>query len=129
MSHLSRPEPHRLDELSAGYSSAGCSPAVPASAFPAVEVGNRAARKSTIFQSTVTVSLCRCLSLGVHTLVLLAVAKLLVPVADNPDGRWRTGLHPLHHHDALAVGGDIVGAKARPIAKRYVRKQRFRVAR
>ncbi len=36
MSHMSRPEAHRLDELSAGYSLAGCSPAVPASAFPAV---------------------------------------------------------------------------------------------
>ena len=37
MSHMSRPEAHRLDELSAGYSSAGCSPAAPASAFPAVQ--------------------------------------------------------------------------------------------
>ena len=36
MSHMSRPEAHRLDELSTGYSLAGCSPAAPASAFPAV---------------------------------------------------------------------------------------------
>ncbi len=65
---MSRPEAHRLDELSAGYSLAGCSPAAPASAFPAVaEFCNSVARKSTIFQRTVTVSLCRCLSLGVHT--------------------------------------------------------------
>ena len=65
MSHMSRPEAHRLDELSAGYSLAGCSPAAPASAFPAVsEFGNRVARKSTIFQPTVSVPLCRCLSLG-----------------------------------------------------------------
>ena len=35
--HMSRPEAHRLDELSAGYSLAGCSLAVPASAFPAVQ--------------------------------------------------------------------------------------------
>ena len=34
---MSRPEAHRLDELSAGYSLAGCSPAEPASAFPAVQ--------------------------------------------------------------------------------------------
>ena len=36
MSHMSRPEAHRLDELSVEYSLAGCSPAAPASSFPAV---------------------------------------------------------------------------------------------
>ena len=30
-----RPRPHRLDESAAGYSLAGCSPALPASASPA----------------------------------------------------------------------------------------------
>ena len=100
---MSRPEAHRLDELSAGYSLAGCSPAAPASAFPAVsEYCNSVARKSTIFQRTVTVSLCcclslgvhakgcmpvtvslyRCLSLGVHAIVLLTVAELFVPIAE-----------------------------------------------
>jgi len=87
MSHMSRPEAHRLDELSAGYCLAGCSPAAPASAFPAVsEYCNSVARKSTIFQRTGTVSLCRCLSLGVHTIVLLALAELFVPVCGNTDG-------------------------------------------
>ena len=81
---MSRPEAHRLDELSTGYSLAGCSPAAPASAFPAVsEYCNSVARKSTIFQRTVTVSLCCCLSLGVHT-TLFAVAELFVPVLDDP---------------------------------------------
>ena len=111
MSHMSRPEVHRLDELSAGYSLAGCSPAAPASAFPAdSEYGNRAARKSTIFQRTVTVPLCRCLSLGVHTLVLLAVAELFVPVLDHMDRRrYRfLALRFIHKHEA-AVGGDVVG--------------------
>ena len=94
---MSRPEAHRLDELSAGYSLAGCSPAAPASAFPAVaEFCNSVARKSTIFQRTVTVSLCRCLSLGVHTIVLLAVAELFELVRDDADGaipflEWQFG--------------------------------------
>jgi len=87
MSHMSRPEAHRLDELSAGYCLAGCSPAAPASAFQAVsEYCNSVARKSTIFQRTVTVSLCRCLSLGVHTIFLLAAAELFVPVFSDADG-------------------------------------------
>ena len=86
MSHMSRPEAHRLDELSAGYSSAGCSPAAPASTFPAVsEFCNSVARKSTIFQRTVTVSLCCCLSLGVHAIVLLVAAELFVPVQHDVD--------------------------------------------
>ena len=88
--HMSRPEAHRLDELSAGYCLAGCSPAAPASAFPAVsEYCNSVARKSTIFQRTVTVPLCRCLSLGVRTMVLLAAAELLVPILDHADRWWR----------------------------------------
>ncbi len=96
---MSRPEAHRLDELSAGYSLAGCSPAAPASAFPAVaEFCNSVARKSTIFQRTVTVSLCRCLSLGVHTIVLLAVVKLLVPILNDKDGGRLGALHAVNDH-------------------------------
>ena len=94
MSHMSRPEAHRLDELSAGYSLAGGSPAVPASAFPAAsEFGNRAARKSTIFQRTATVSLCRCLSLGVHAIVLLAVVALFAAVLDQADDGFSFGVY------------------------------------
>ena len=90
MSHMSRPEAHRLDELSAGYSLAGCSPAAPAAALPAdSEYGNRVARKSTIFQRTASVPLCRCLSLGVHTLVLIAVAELFGPVLHDADRHMR----------------------------------------
>ncbi len=90
---MSRPEAHRLDELSAGYSLAGCSPAAPASAFPAVsEYCNSVARKSTIFQRTVTVSLCCCITLGVHTIVLLAATELGRPVSHNVD-RDRLAAH------------------------------------
>src|SRR5438132_8788187 len=37
----SGPTAHRIDEFPAGYSSAGCSPASPASASPAIEIMNR----------------------------------------------------------------------------------------
>jgi hypothetical protein len=38
-----RPRSHRLDEFAAGYSSAGCTPALPASASPADFILNRSA--------------------------------------------------------------------------------------
>ena len=75
---MSRPEAHRLDGvvdrvfLGGLLSSSAC---------------NSVARKSTIFQRTVTVSLCGCLSLGVHTIVLLVAAKLFVPVLHKADLR------------------------------------------
>ncbi len=101
---MSRPEAHRLDELSAGYSLEGCSPAAPASAFPAVsEYCNSVARKSTIFQRTVTVSLCCCITLGVHTIVLLAVAELGEPVLDHADSWSLDGFHRLDQDKTLSV--------------------------
>ena len=107
--HLSRPEPHRLDELSAGYSLAGCSPAAPASAFPAdSEYGNRVARKSTIFQRTATVPLCCCLSLGVHAIDLVVVAELFVPVLDHLDRGLFNLSQRLGENKLLAVFRDVV---------------------
>ena len=69
MSHMSRPEAHRLDELSAGYSLAELLSSSACLRFPGCsEFGNRAARKSLqSLQRTAPVPLCCCLSLGVHT--------------------------------------------------------------
>ena len=38
------PAPHRLDESATGYSSAGCTPAVPVSASPAISQGEPGSR-------------------------------------------------------------------------------------
>ena len=61
------PPPHRLDEFPAGYSSAGCAPAEPASASPA---GNQYALKSScrssILQRTANSVLTVCLTPGDH---------------------------------------------------------------
>ena len=58
---------HRLDEFPAGYSSAGCAPAEPASASPA---GNQYALKSScrssILQRTANSVLTVCLTPGDH---------------------------------------------------------------
>ena len=56
---------HRLDEFPAGYSLAGCSPALPASALPAEthSVANRVCR-SRILQRTAKSVLTHCLTLG-----------------------------------------------------------------
>jgi hypothetical protein len=45
---LDRPQPHRYDEFPAGYSLAGCAPAEPASASPAVAHSAGNAFRSTI---------------------------------------------------------------------------------
>jgi DDE superfamily endonuclease len=56
---------HRLDEFPAGYSLAGCSPALPASASP-VEIHSAAkwSGRSRIFQRTANSVLTHCLTLG-----------------------------------------------------------------
>ncbi len=90
MSHMSRPEAHRLDELSARVFLGGLLSSSACLRFPGCfRVCNSVARKSTIFQRTVTVSLCYCLSLGVHTIVLLAAAELFVAVLRHSDHPWR----------------------------------------
>ena len=65
---------HALDEFPAGYSSAGCAPAEPASASPA---GNQLTMTGTpqpsFFQRTGTTSLANCLTSGVHSDELLHV--------------------------------------------------------
>src|SRR6185437_2841138 len=58
---------HRLDEFPAGYSSAGCSPAEPASASPTGHhFAVRVLRRTMIFQPTACCRLTGCLSRGVH---------------------------------------------------------------
>ena len=65
------PSAHRLDEFPAGYSSAGCSPAEPASASPVVSECRAPCRApARMFQRTVSVSVFCCLSLGVHATLL-----------------------------------------------------------
>ena len=56
---------HRLDEFPAGYSLAGCAPAVPASASPTVpEYALKSSRRSIIFHQPVNSVLIVCLTLG-----------------------------------------------------------------
>src|ERR1041385_1356208 len=58
---------HRLDEFPAGYSSAGCSPAWPASASPAgYEYALQSSCRSRIFHRTANSVLTVCLSPGGH---------------------------------------------------------------
>ena len=58
---------HRFDEFPAGYSSAGCSPAEPASASPAGrEFTMRTAPQPSIFERMGTTCLAGCLNSGVH---------------------------------------------------------------
>jgi hypothetical protein len=56
---------HRLDEFPAGYSLAGCAPALPASALPA-EIHSAANRvcRSRLLQRTAKSVLTHCLTLG-----------------------------------------------------------------
>ena len=72
-----RPRPHRLDEFPVGYSSAGCSPTLPASASP---TGHHSALQSScrpsVFYRTVSSVLTACLSSGGHPkLVVLSFGK------------------------------------------------------
>jgi len=60
-----RPQPHRYDEFPAGYSLAGCAPAEPASASPAVAHSAGNALGSTIKkQRTANHLLTMCLTQG-----------------------------------------------------------------
>src|SRR6266849_7987967 len=58
---------HRLDEFRAGYSSAGCTPAEPASASPAgTQLAGQRLRCTIEFQRTADCLLTVCLSPGDH---------------------------------------------------------------
>src|ERR1700693_481377 len=68
----SPPQPHRLDEFPAGYSSAGCSPAWPASASPAAGYcALHSVYPSRIFHRTANTVLSHRLSFGAHPKILL----------------------------------------------------------
>ena len=74
------PSAHRLDEFPAGYSLAGCSPAAPASASPAVcQYAAAALKNAMLFQRAARVSVFHCLSDGVHAILKLKA----VPNAPN----------------------------------------------
>ena len=78
-----RPRPHRLDEFPAGYSSAGCSPAEPASASPAVDHSAlQSSCQSMAFHRTANSVLTVCLSPGARLRVRLAPS-------DKPASRIR----------------------------------------
>ena len=67
-----RPRPHRLDEFPAGYSSAGCPPAEPASASPAVDHSAlQSSCQSIAFHRTANSVLTVCLSPGARPNTLL----------------------------------------------------------
>ena len=69
-----RPRPHRFDEFPAGYSSAGCAPAEPASASPAEAHLAGIGSSSTIeLQRTVNRLLTPCLTQGDNPISSLAI--------------------------------------------------------
>ena len=71
-----RPRPHRYDEFPAGYSSAGCAPAEPASASPAeAHLAGFGAGSTIELQRTVKRLLTPCLTQG-----------------DNPTGKLHANL-------------------------------------
>jgi hypothetical protein len=75
-----RPRPHRYDEFPAGYSSAGCAPAEPASASPAETHLAGIGSGSTIeLQRTVNRLLTPCLTQGDNPKMCLPIyCKLIV---------------------------------------------------
>ena len=84
-----RPRPHRYDEFPAGYSSAGCAPAEPASASPAEAHLAGIGSGSTIeLQRAVNRLLTPCLTQGDNPSSRLFVEANLVPfpVAVNGEG-------------------------------------------
>jgi len=79
------PSAHRLDEFPAGYSSAGCSPAEPASASPVVsECAAPCRAPARMFQRTVGVSVFCCLSLGVHAIGAFKAVPLGASLSGRP---------------------------------------------
>jgi hypothetical protein len=62
-----RPRPHRLDEFPVGYSSAGCTSALPASASPTdPHSALQSSCRSSLFHRTVNSVLTACLTSGGH---------------------------------------------------------------
>lgn len=77
---VDRALPHRTDEFPAGYSSAGCTPADPASASPAGSHLARHRLHCTIeFQRTAGSVLTACLRPGDHPKVCVKCQKRLLP--------------------------------------------------
>ena len=75
---------HRLDEFPAGYSSAGCAPAGPASASPArYEYALQSSCRSRIFHPTANSVLTVCLSSGGHRKQSLAVPHRRLQPAEH----------------------------------------------
>ena len=87
-----RPQPHRYDEFPAGYSLAGCAPAEPASASPAVAHRAGNALGSTIKkQRTANHLLTACLTQGDNLRV--------TGTKDLRNHRdWQFQLHQAQHH-------------------------------
>jgi hypothetical protein len=76
-----RPRPHRFDEFPAGYSSAGCAPAEPASASPAEAHLAGFGSGSTIeLQRTVNRLLTPCLTQGDNPILSMRFAILPVVI-------------------------------------------------
>jgi hypothetical protein len=72
-----RPRPHRYDEFPAGYSSAGCAPAEPASASPAEAHLAGFASGSTIdLQQTVNRLLTPCLTQGDNPRMIILICEI-----------------------------------------------------
>ena len=82
-----RPRPHRLDEFPAGYSSAGCSPAEPASASPAVDHSAlQSSCQSIAFHRTANSVLTVCLSPGARPKALGTAPPCSVPACGDKTG-------------------------------------------
>ena len=78
-----RPRPHRYDEFPAGYSSAGCAPAEPASASPAEAHLAGFGPSSTIeLQRTANRLLTPCLTQGDKPIRSLKSRKLILFLVD-----------------------------------------------
>src|SRR6185437_12395091 len=90
---------HRLDEFPAGYSSAGCSPAEPASASPTGhDFAVRVLRRTMIFQPTACCRLTGCLSRGMRNEGMLAALWILLTAGLNaqatPPGLGEKKINP-----------------------------------
>src|SRR5208282_5754366 len=92
-----RSERDRLDEFSAGYSSAGCAPAEPTSASPAgAHLAAGTVRRTIKSQRTANRGLTACLSFGVHPSMCLFYTHL--PLARQCQGCSRSkvsGIRPV----------------------------------